>query len=186
MRVCPIICRDLARYFIRRVTHHRMYTRGGWPRGSADWKSSWFYARPRGFEPLTFAFGGKRPLLSKGFPPLLAVTKLLVHTEFLDYTGWLAYLEFAVSCRPLCSPPAYPRRGSSMKLTKRTVAGVKPDPTCDVFAWDEVLQGFGLRVKPTGVRTFQRRQPPLLFRKIRRLDGRRSAHLGQARAGGCD
>lgn len=39
------------------------------------------------------------------------------------------------------------------KLTKRTVETLKPG-TGDVFAWDDELRGFGVRVKPSGVRTF--------------------------------
>lgn len=41
-----------------------------------------------------------------------------------------------------------------LKLTKRTVAGIVPDPTRDIYAWDNELRGFGLRVKPTDVRSF--------------------------------
>lgn len=39
------------------------------------------------------------------------------------------------------------------KLTKRIVETLKPG-TGDVFAWDDELRGFGVRVKPSGVRTF--------------------------------
>jgi integrase len=41
-----------------------------------------------------------------------------------------------------------------MKLTKRSIAGIAPDPSRDLFFWDDELPGFGLRLKPTGVRSF--------------------------------
>ncbi len=39
------------------------------------------------------------------------------------------------------------------KLTKRTVETLKPG-TGDVFAWDDELRGFGVRVKPSGSRAY--------------------------------
>jgi len=40
------------------------------------------------------------------------------------------------------------------KLTKRIVDSIKPEPVRDVFAWDTEVKGFGLRVKPSGTKTF--------------------------------
>lgn len=41
-----------------------------------------------------------------------------------------------------------------MKLTKSTIDGLKPLPSGDLYAWDDDVAGFGLRVKPSGVRSF--------------------------------
>jgi integrase len=41
-----------------------------------------------------------------------------------------------------------------MKLTKRVLDSAKPHPTYDVFLWDDETPGFGLRIKPSGVRSF--------------------------------
>jgi len=40
-----------------------------------------------------------------------------------------------------------------MKLTKRSVHAVKPNPTHDIYLWDDEVSGFGLRVKPTGIQS---------------------------------
>jgi integrase len=40
------------------------------------------------------------------------------------------------------------------KLTKRTIATLKPDRRRDTFLWDGELRGFGVRVKPSGTKTF--------------------------------
>ena len=41
-----------------------------------------------------------------------------------------------------------------MKLTKAAIDKLKPNPATDVFRWDDDLPGLGLRLKPSGVRTF--------------------------------
>ena len=40
------------------------------------------------------------------------------------------------------------------RLTKRTIDGLKPDRRRDVFLWDGELRGFGVRMKPSGTKTF--------------------------------
>lgn len=40
------------------------------------------------------------------------------------------------------------------KITKRVVDALQPEPDRDVFAWDSELRGFGVRVKPSGVKSF--------------------------------
>ena len=40
------------------------------------------------------------------------------------------------------------------KITKRTVDALDADPSSDVFLWDSDLSGFGVRVKPSGARSF--------------------------------
>lgn len=41
-----------------------------------------------------------------------------------------------------------------MRITQRTVEALKADPERDVFAWDDQLDGFGVRVYPSGTRKF--------------------------------
>jgi len=41
-----------------------------------------------------------------------------------------------------------------MKLTKRTIDEIRPDPHHEIFVWDDEVHGFGLRVKPSGLRSF--------------------------------
>ena len=39
------------------------------------------------------------------------------------------------------------------KITKRFVEAIKPDKR-DLFVWDTEVRGFGVRVKPSGVRSY--------------------------------
>ena len=41
-----------------------------------------------------------------------------------------------------------------MKLTKRNVDAIKVRAQRDIYVWDDEIAGFGLRVKPSGVRSF--------------------------------
>jgi integrase len=50
------------------------------------------------------------------------------------------------------------------RLTKRIVDSLRPLPDRDVFAWDGEIRGFGVRVKPTAVKTY--------FVQYRNADGR--------------
>ena len=40
------------------------------------------------------------------------------------------------------------------KILKRAVDALQPEPDRDVFAWDSELRGFGVRVKPSGVKSY--------------------------------
>ena len=58
------------------------------------------------------------------------------------------------------------------RLTKRTIDALKPDPRRDTFLWDGELRGFGVRVKPSGTKTF--------MIQYRNLEGRtRRCVIGQ-------
>jgi integrase len=54
------------------------------------------------------------------------------------------------------------------KITKRVVDSLKPEVGRDVFAWDNELRGFGVRVKPSGVKSFliQYRNPEGRTRRL--------------------
>lgn len=56
------------------------------------------------------------------------------------------------------------------KITKRKVAAVKPNAAKDEFLWDTEAKGFGVRVKPSGARSFVLSYyAPGLYRTKRRL-----------------
>jgi hypothetical protein len=42
----------------------------------------------------------------------------------------------------------------NQSITLRTVEAGKPCPTRDVYTWDTGLRGFGLRVTPSGVKSY--------------------------------
>ena len=55
---------------------------------------------------------------------------------------------------PDCLPRAYPYPFLIMpKITKRVVEGIQPTAR-DILQWDSELRGFGVRVKPSGVRSY--------------------------------
>lgn len=58
------------------------------------------------------------------------------------------------------------------KLTMQTIDAAKPDPKKDLRLWDDNPRGFGIRVKPSGVKTFfvQYRSPET-FKKTRHTIG---------------
>jgi len=41
-----------------------------------------------------------------------------------------------------------------MRLTKRAIDETRPDLQSDLFFWDDDVAGFGLRVKPSGAKSF--------------------------------
>jgi integrase len=46
------------------------------------------------------------------------------------------------------------RGRKSLRLTKTSVERIQPEPGRDVLRWDDVLPSFGVRVKPSGVRSY--------------------------------
>jgi integrase len=65
----------------------------------------------------------------------------------------VAYPLLTQSLPVLVSRREPPRWDTMPKLTKRVIDSTKPSQR-DVFRWDAELRGFGLRVKPTGVKSY--------------------------------
>src|SRR6516164_4917892 len=63
-----------------------------------------------------------------------------------------------------CQMVASRRGNATMKITKRTVDAMKPEPGRDVLLWDDELPGFGVRCRPSGAKTY--------FLKYRTMGGR--------------
>ena len=59
---------------------------------------------------------------------------------------------FTVIAYP-CLPRAY-LGGRQMKLNSRNALSIEPAPASDIDVWDNDVPGFGLRIKPSGVRSF--------------------------------
>jgi integrase len=45
-------------------------------------------------------------------------------------------------------------KSSVSRLTKRVVDNLRPDPAREIFVWDDEINGFGVRVQPTGLKTY--------------------------------
>lgn len=73
-----------------------------------------------------------------------------------------------VQLRETQTTPVDRTRKDRLKLTKRLVQQIEPKPNIEVFVWDSELPGFGVRVMPSGVRTYfiQYRNPEGRTRRL--------------------
>ena len=97
---------------------------------------------------------------------------------------------------PRCFPAASPRKRHMPKLTKRAIDALRPRAAGDLFVWDDEIKGFGVRMKPSGSRSYlvqyrteQGRTRRLAFGKVGTLtpdEARAKARrlLAEAQSGG--
>jgi integrase len=80
---------------------------------------------------------------------LLFIPKLSILLRDLDSQLGQQYLKLHLPVLTLCLP-GHP----IMKITQRAATAIVSDSTHDVCVWDDELRGFGLRIKPSGTRSF--------------------------------
>ncbi len=68
------------------------------------------------------------------------------------------------------------------RLTQRSVDRIEPDPERRIVIWDTLLKGFGVRVSPSGRKTFVVCYRPRATRKFRWLTLGSAAVLSAAEA----
>ncbi len=115
---------------------------------------------------MTSAFGGQGTNSFWCLPAVPRLTDALCCVHLAPLERFWSFLEFTWFCLPVLTPslPA----DIDMKLTKRAIDATRPDPNREMFVWDDEVRGFGLRVKPSGLRSFivQYRNPSGISRRI--------------------
>ena len=85
---------------------------------------------------------------------------------------FLDYLQFYEYGCPKGAPTELAQHYSMTKLTKRKLDSTTPRPDQDVRLWDDDPRGFGVRIKPSGVKTFfVQYRSPVTDKKIRHSIG---------------